>query len=328
LSRLRSKTPEAELGAMVMPAQIDPTLSPLEATFKTRDVEGIVDLYFYRKIAFRLAQLFAKLKMTPLMVTLLGGVVGVAAGHLYFYRDLRLNIIGMVLHICANLLDNADGQLARLLNQKNRRGRIIDSLVDHVIFLNIYVNLALRCWTGGASPAVILLAIAAGISHALQGAAADYFRNAYLYFVKGRSRAEWDSSRALQNDYRELSWRTDALDKFLLATYLNFTRQQELLSPRLRQLRDLTERTFATGVPDSLRQLYRDSARPMLRSWGLLMTNTRMFFLFLFLVIDRPTWYFWLEISAFNLLLIYLIAWQERMSRTLLEHSLVQRELA
>ena len=69
----------------------------------------------------------------------------------------RLNMIGIALHICANLLDNADGQLARLLNQKNRRGRIIDSLVDHVIFLNIYVHLALRCWTSGASPAVIPL---------------------------------------------------------------------------------------------------------------------------------------------------------------------------
>jgi phosphatidylglycerophosphate synthase len=303
---------------MVMPEPIEPTLSPLEATYKTRDVEGIVDLYFYRKIAFRLAQVFAKLRMTPTMVTLLGGVVGITAGHLYFYRDLRLNVLGMVLHICANLLDNADGQLARLLNQKNRRGRIIDSLVDHVIFLNIYVHLALRCLISGASPAVILLAVAAGISHALQGAAADYYRNAYLYFVKGRSRADWDSSRVLQSDYRQLSWSRNAWDKFLLATYLNFTRQQELLSPRLRQLRDLSERTFLSALPDSLRRLYRDAARPMLRAWGFLMTNTRMFFLFLFLFIDRPTWYFWLEVSAFNFLLIYLIVRQEKMSRSFL----------
>src|SRR5438132_1866511 len=163
---------------MVMPERIDPTLPPLEATFKTRDVEGIVDLYFYRRIAFRLAQFFAKLKMTPTMVTLLGGIVGVTAGHLYFYRDLRLNVIGMVLHVCANLLDNADGQLARLLNQKSRRGRVIDSLFDHLIFLSIYIHLGLRCLVQGASPSIALLVLAAGLSHALQGAAADYFRNA------------------------------------------------------------------------------------------------------------------------------------------------------
>ncbi len=303
---------------MVMTERINPTLARLETTFKTRDVEGIVDLYFYRRIAFHLARLFAKLKMTPTMVTLLGGIVGITAGHLYFYRDLRLNVIGMVLHVCANLLDNADGQLARLLHQKSRKGRIIDALVDHIVFLNIYVHLTLRCLNGGASLAVILLAIAAGISHAFQGAAADYYRNAYLYFVKGRSRADWDSSRILQDDYRQLSWRTNGWDKFLLATYLNFTRQQELLSPKLRQLRDLTERRFVAGVPDSLRQLYRAAARPLLRSWGLLMTNTRMFFLFLFLFIDRPTWYFWLELSAFNFLLIFLNVRQERMSRSFL----------
>lgn len=302
-----------------MPEPIEPTPSSLEATYKTRDVEGVVDLYFYRKIAFRLAQLFAKLKMTPTTVTLLGGVLGITAGHLYFYRDLRLNVVGMVLHICANMLDNADGQLARLLNQQSRTGRVIDSLVDHVIFLNIYVHLMLRCLVQGAPPAVCLLALAAGISHALQGAAADYFRNAYLYFVKGRFRADWDSSAVLRSDYRKLSWRAEAWNKFLLATYLNFTRQQELLSPKLRQLRYATMRDFADEIPDSLRRYYRDSARPMLRWWGFLMTNTRMFFLFLFLAIDRPVWYFWLELSAFNVLLIYLILQQEKMSRSLLE---------
>src|SRR5205823_7906969 len=126
-----------------MAAQIARVAS-LEATYKLREAEGILDLYFYRKIGFPLARSFAKLKMTPTGVTLLGGVFGIAAGHLYFYRDLRLNVLGMVLHVCANLLDNVDGQLARLLNQKSRRGRVIDSVVDHIVFINIYVHLALR----------------------------------------------------------------------------------------------------------------------------------------------------------------------------------------
>jgi hypothetical protein len=308
-----------------MPAQIEPPLSTVEATYKGRDVEGIVDLYFYRKIAFHLAQLFARLKWTPAAVTVFGGVLGVIAGHLYYYRDLRTNVVGMVLHVCANALDNADGQLARLLNQKSRAGRVIDSVADHLIFLSIYVHLTLRCLVEGASPAVCLLALAAGISHALQGAAADYYRNGYLYFVKGRSGADWDSSRALRKDYRQLNWRTDPWSKFLLALYLNFTRQQELLSPNLRRLRDVTERDFSSEIPNSLRDRFRVNAGPMLRWWGLLMTNTRMFFLFLFLFMGRPVWYFWLELSAFNLLLIYLILQQEKMSRSLLEFATERR---
>src|SRR6201997_1368024 len=157
--------------------------SVLETTYKVREAEGILDLYFYRRVGFQLARFFAKLGMSPIGVTLLGGLVGVVAGHLYFYRDLRTNIAGMVLHVCANALDNADGQLARLTQRETRKGRIIDSVADHLVFASIYVHLTLRCFFEDPSPAIWLLALAAGISHALQGAAADYYRSTYLYFL-------------------------------------------------------------------------------------------------------------------------------------------------
>ena len=164
---------------------------------------------------------------------------------------------------------------------------------------------------------IALLVLAAGLSHALQGAAADYFRNAYLFFVNGRARADWDSSRHLKSEFQQLSWREDPLSKLMLALYINFTWQQELLSPRLRRLRDVAVEEFPDEMPDSLRQHYRDNARPMLRWWGLLMTNSRMLFLFLFLIIDQPAWFFWMEVSVMNLLLLVLILQQENFSRSL-----------
>ena len=291
--------------------------STLEATYKARDVEGILDLFFYRKVGYQLARLSAALHLKPVTVTVVGGICGIVAGHLYFYRDLTTNIAGMFLHIVANLLDNADGQLARLLNQKSRSGRVIDSIFDHLIFLSIYLHLGLRCLFSGASPAIALLVLAAGLSHALQGAAADYFRNAYLYFVKGRAGADWDSTATLRRDYHRMQWRTEPWQKVMLALYINFTWQQEVLSPRLRELRNVAEEEFPGGVPENLREHYRQNARPMLRWWGLLMTNTRMFFLFLFLILDRPAWFFWLELTAFNLLLIVMVVRQENMSKSL-----------
>src|SRR5215208_1022132 len=117
---------------------------PVEATYKAREVEGFLDVYFYRKVGFCLAQFFAQLKVTPAAVSLLAGLCGILAGHLYFYRNLGINIAGMVLHICANALDNADGQLARLTHQESRKGRIIDSVADHLVFVSIYVHLTLR----------------------------------------------------------------------------------------------------------------------------------------------------------------------------------------
>jgi hypothetical protein len=300
-----------------MSEQAEPAISTLESTYKGRDVEGVLDLLFYRRVAFQLARVFARLKVSPVTVTVFGGICGIVAGHLYFYRDLRTNIIGMFLHVCANMLDNADGQLARLLNQKSRAGRVIDSVFDHLIFLSIYIHLGLRCLAEGASPIIALLVIGAGMSHALQGAAADYFRNAYLFFVQGRSRSDWDSARALRAEYGSLKWQTAGWQKILLGLYSHFTWQQELLSPKLRRLRELTEHEFPAEVPSELREHYRATARPMLRWWGLLMTNTRMFFLFLFLIIDHPAWFFWLELTILNLLLMILVVRQETMSRSL-----------
>ena len=302
----------------LMPEQIE-SAPTLEATYKAPEVEGVLDLYFYRPIGFRLAQFFERLKMTPAGVTLFAGLFGIVAGHLYFYRNLRVNIVGMALHVCANALDNADGQLARLTHRETREGRIIDSLADHIGFLSIYVHLTLRYLAEGSSPAICLLAMAAGISHALQGAAADYYRSTYLYFRTAPVAPTLDSSSLLKLDYRELRWQRRPWKKFLLALYLNFTRQQEMLAPQLKKLRDLIGQLFQGEIPNWLRTRYRNLASPTLKWWGLLMTNSRMLVLFALLFIGQPIYYFWFELIPLNLLLVYLITRQEHMAESLLE---------
>lgn len=312
-----------------MPAQVEqPVSAGIEATYKAREVEGIADLYFYRPIGFWLAQSFAKIGATPGMVTLCGGVLGVLAGHLYFYQDLRANIAGMALHVSANALDNADGQLARLTGLRSREGRVIDSIADHLIFLSIYVHLTLRYLVQGGPLGICLVALGAGISHALQGAAADYFRNGYLYFVLGRSRADFDSYSGLLEEYRQQRWRSGFWSKFLLALHLNFTRQQEMLAPTLTKLRSMAERSFVLQIPDWFKRRYHDLAQPMFKWWSLLMTNTRMFLLFLFLLLEQPIWYFWIELSLLNLLFAYLVYDQEKMARSLIQAIETQRDRA
>src|SRR5215469_13535242 len=243
--------------------RIETPRSGVEVTYKAREVEGVFDLYFYRPIGFWLARFFAWLNLTPAGVSLLAGIFGVIAGHLYYYRDLSINVAGMVLHVCANALDNADGQLARLTHQESRKGRIIDSIADHLGFASVYIHLTLRYALAGVSPAIWLLALGAAISHALQGAAADYYRNAFLYFADG-ARTETDSSSAVRCDYRKLSWRQRAWDKLLLALYLNFTLQQEMLSPHLKNLREIANKTFQGRIPGWLEQRYRDATSHML----------------------------------------------------------------
>jgi hypothetical protein len=287
----------------------------VEGTYKNRDVEGLLDIYFYRRVGFVLAHVFARLGLAPTGVTFLSLISGLAAGHLYYYPDLRLNLFGMGLHILSNAFDNADGQLARLTNTGSRAGRILDSISDHIVFFGIYLHLALRCLAGGASPAIWVLALAAGLSHAVQGGFADYFRNAYLFFVAGPSRAEVDSSVRLRAEYNQLLWRRQPWQKFLLRTYLNFTLGQEKLSPNLMYLRAAAWRAFPSTIPGALQARYRAAARPLFKWIGLLMTNTRMLILFLVLILDHPAWYFLAEVTVLNLVLVYALIRQNQLCR-------------
>jgi hypothetical protein len=300
----------------------------VEATYKAREVEGVLDLYFYRPVGFRLAEFFAQLKLTPSAVTLLAGVCGVIAGHLYYYRALGINLVGMVLHVSSNALDNADGQLARLTQRDSRKGRIIDSIADHLVFASIYLHLVLRCLAQGFSSAVWILGLAAGLSHAFQGAAADYYRSTYLYFVTDGARARLDSSSALRCEYRACTWRQRPWDKFLLALYLNFTHQQELLAPQLKKLRNTVDELFHGQIPAWLEQQYRDATGQTFKWWGLLMTNSRMLVLFALLFIGQPVYYFWFELIALNLLLVYLLTRQGKMAESLQQLVMTPRHSA
>ncbi|MEP7071689.1 MAG: CDP-alcohol phosphatidyltransferase family protein [Verrucomicrobiota bacterium] len=261
-----------------------------------------------------MAKAFARLQMTPSAVTLLGGVFGIAAGHFYYYRDLRINIIGMALHVCANALDNADGQLARLTHQQSRKGRLFDGLIDYIIFVGIYLHLVFRILHGGGSSTVWILALAAGASHALQSATADYSRNAYLYFVRGTG--EFDSYADLLSVYRELRWQSHPWQKLLLWLYLGSTREQELVAPSLHRLRQRIVK-LPGAISPRFRSAYREQVLPTLRWWRFMMTNTRMLLLFVLLTLNYPIFYFWIELCALNLLLTWLLLRQEKISQSL-----------
>ena len=296
-----------------MPAEAE-KVPALEASYKAREVEGFLDLYFYRKIGFQLALLFAKLKLTPAHVTWCGAVLGFVAGHLYYYVSLPLNLLGIVLHVCSNAFDNADGQLARLTKQGSRTGRALDGLADNLVFFSVYAHLCLRHTAGGGSQLVWLLALAAGTSHSLQSAAADYFRNAYLYFAEGKARAELDSSSTLESEFERLRWRERPWKKFLLRLYLNYTRQQEWLAPRLDELKHAAARTNDTSIADA----YRQQGRPLIKWTNLLATNPRMILLFGLLLLGQPVWYFWIELTLFNLVFAYLLQRENALCRRLL----------
>lgn len=298
---------------MTAPVEKPALAGDIESSYKARDVEGLLDIYFYRPIGYQLARFFALLRFTPSMVSLWGAAIGVTAGHLYGYSDLRLNLAGMALHVLTNALDNADGQLARLTNRGSLCGAIIDGFADYVVFLSIYVHLSLRFIAEGGSSAIWLLAVTAALCHAVQSMMIDHYRNAYLQFVSGKRSADANSSEAVRTAYDAIGW-SPFWKKLGVRNYLNYTRQQETLAPSLLKLR-LASREVA---PEWLAREFRVDCLPLVKWCNSLATNPRMLLLFALLLARRPVWYFVVEVTVLNIVLVYVVLRHDAIFRSLL----------
>lgn len=291
-----------------------PEETAFEQSLKSNDTEERIDIWFYRPIGFQIAKFCAKIGITPNAVTIISIFFGVAAGILFYYQDIKLNIIGMLLLVFANSLDSADGQLARMTDNKSRFGRILDGFAGDFWFASIHIALSLRLMDQGWSAWIWVPAILAGVSHMLQSAMADYYRNVHLYFIKGKTGSELDNTTDLQTDVDNMSWKKEPFKKFVLNGYLGYTRNQEKLSPKLQQLLRLVKEKYAHNLPKSLIIDFRAMNRPLMKYTNIVQFNTRVLFLFLWIFIDQVWIYFAFDMFILNPILIYMINRQEKVS--------------
>lgn len=291
-------------------------MSQIDSTLKSLEVEETIDLYFFRPLGYFFARLCQKLGLTPNFVTVTSIVLGVLAGHLFYYQTLAVNIFGIVLFLLADILDSTDGQLARMNGASSKFGRILDGLASNVIFASIYIHLCFRLLEQGYSPLVFLLALVAGISHSFQSAMSDYYRNAYLRFVKGKG--ELESTSNIVKEYRSYRWISrDYGKKLLLRIYLNYTTQQELLSRNFQRLRKTVTRTYGDRIPSTYTDLYRSKNKSMMRLYSTLSTNLRIIIMFTVIFIDNVILYLWFEVIVLNVSLAITVILQEHINKNL-----------
>ncbi len=289
-------------------------------SLKSMDTEETIDLMFYRPIGFMWAVLCAKLGITPNVITIASIFIGIAAGILFYFPELWINIIGMVCLIWANSFDSADGQLARMTQQYSRLGRILDGLSGDFWFVAIYFAICFRenvtSDVFSAYPFLIwVIAIVAGMSHAKQAAAADYYRQFHLYFLKGESGSELDSVEQLDKAYAEVPWKGHFWKKTTMFFYRNYTANQEVMTPRMQELRRILRNKFGKAIPQQFRDDFRAQSKPLMKYTNWLSFNLRTIVLFCSLFAQMPWLYFAFEIVVLNAMLIYMTHRHERMCR-------------
>lgn len=286
----------------------------IELTLKSSDTEEWWDIIFTRPLGFYLALFYKNLHITPNQVTLVSIIFGVLAGSCFYFTDLSINVIGMLLLVIANLHDSADGQLARMTNNKTKLGRILDGLAGNIWFITIYIAICLRM-TAQGYPEIWILAAFSGACHAIQATMADYYRNIHLLFINGKTGSEVDNSEELTKEFESLSWKKNSFQKLMLRFYINYTKQQEFFSKNLQILLCLIRTTYNNGIPQWLSAEFREKDKGLMKYTNILTFNTRMFVLFFCLFINKPQIYFLFEIIIMNIILAYLIISQEKISK-------------
>ncbi len=290
-------------------------------TLKSMDTEEHIDLTFYRPIGYMWACLAKRLGVTPNAITIASIFLGIGAGIMFYFPDMWLNVIGMLLLVWANSFDSADGQLARMTKQYSRLGRILDGLSGDLWFASIYIAICLRenitSEFFSAHPWVIwVVAVVTGLCHAKQAAAADYYRQFHLYFLKGEEGSELESCDELRSRLATLSWSKNFWKKLTLTFYTQYTANQEALTPSMQTLRRELRKRFASGViPMDFREAFRAKSLPLMKYTNILSFNWRVIALFTSLFLRMPWLYFAFELIVLNALLVYMIVRHEHICR-------------
>lgn len=295
-----------------------PNKLTIEKTLKSKDTEEFLDIIFYRPLGYVSALIFNKIGFTPNGITILSIFVGVIAGHLFYYNNLTINIIGIAFLVWADILDSADGQLARMMNKKSMYGRILDGFGENLWYISIYIHLCLRLINDGQSYTVFLVAIVCGISHSLQSAVADYYRNFYLFFVYDKKRSEISKSQKLQKGYQELSWSKNFARKFLMRVYINYTIEQEFLSANSLKLLNYISLMYNDQVPTTISVEFKKQNKKLIKYCNILTSNTRMIVLFISILAGNLWLFFIFEATVLNILLVYVVFKHEKNSKIIM----------
>ncbi len=283
-------------------------------SLKDIEVEEVLDLYFYRPLAFALVKAVYRTNITPNQLTVFSMFIGILGGISFGFGHRLAVILGAVLYGVCIVFDCADGQLARLKRNGTRLGRILDGMIDYVVGLSIYlgIGLGLAPESGQLERAWWLIVAAAAASNIFHSVTVDYFRNRFTDYVLGSSshvededclgfKEELDALKA----HKGKNLRKAAIGMYLW--YLNLQKKLTLQWNSAKPVKKLNQEEF-----------FRKN-KAALRGWTFLGSTTGGMLLIVSTLIGRIDFYFWGRIIVGNLWAAVMFVIQNRIDHSFAE---------
>jgi phosphatidylglycerophosphate synthase len=259
-------------------------LQEYRGMLKALELEEPLDVVLYRPLAFLLVKVLALGRITPNQVTLAALVPGLASAWCFWQGTPAGYLAGAILLFVTNVLDCADGMLARVRGTSSLTGYILDGLVDYIIQVTLIVSLLHGLAVQLGDPRFSwLVGVPAGLSFAWWSAMVDRLRNEWLERVHGHRRDPHHELAELQAEAAVWSREnTHHGDRLLVWFFMLYVRLW-YTAPRKLQL-------FESDEPPLL---WRQRRQHLLRMAVLMGPTMHLTLIMVAGVLGRPDWYLW-----------------------------------
>ncbi len=260
------------------------------ASLKSDVSDELINTYVLRPAAGLIVRVLYPTSVTPNQVTLLSVLFGLLAAALYLTDGSVATAAAGLCITAKDLLDSADGQLARAKGEGSRAGRFLDSIGDILVNAAVFGAIGVVLSVRGANPLYALPALAGFLGISLRVSYHVFYQTAYLHLEEAYA------TNRLTEEIREEDLRGDPRALLLQRVFRILYGWQDTLMVRL-------DRWSFGSVPlttEQSRFWYGDSTA--LRLSGFLGMGTELFLLTLCSCAGVLEFYLWLNVLAMNFL--------------------------
>ncbi len=282
---------------------------------RPREIEELTNRFLIHPAGQFLLKPLASAGIHPNFVSFAGLFAGMGAAYFYYnyYQNPLAATLGFLLMLVWHITDGIDGRLARMTGKDSQLGKVIDGLVDYVVFILVYVFMSLAFaekegyWIAWYGPF-------AGLFHIIQAAAYEKRREDYIAWKYG---SELNSSAVLKE---EKSFKLSSL-AVIFDWFYQQIQKAGGQSQTMQELKSRIDR-LAPAKQQRIRREYCNRYAPLLRQWSLLSANTRTMAIYIACLAAGPLYYFLFEIILLNLVMLWLLIRQRRFDQRFCEWTL------
>lgn len=248
--------------------------------------DELINTYLIRPLAGLLVEPLTNTGVTPNHLTIGSILFGIIAACLFLQGTHAFTAAAGAALFIKDLLDSADGQLARATGQFSRKGRFLDSIGDFIVNLLVFSLIGVVLAQSHADVLYIFLALAGFLGTTLRVSYHVYYQTSYLHL-----HGKYDTNRIVEevsDEGREAEMWIAALHR----AYLFLYGWQDRLMVRI----DLRCRK---GVGD-LTAWFSDHTA--LRLSGFMGLGTELFLLAVCSWANRLELYMWINLLGMNAL--------------------------